>query len=120
MNTVNIIGRLTRDPVLRHTDDGKSVCDLTVAVEDTFSKDDRTDFLRVTAWGNQAENCAKYLQKGLMCGVNGRLRSDTYTDQDGVKRYPVSITADRVQFLQLKPREQAMAAPEAEAERDER
>jgi single-strand DNA-binding protein len=99
MNTVNIIGRLVRDPEVRRTEDGQVICNLRIAIDDAFSKEDRTDFLSVTVFGNQAEVCERYLKKGSLTGVSGRLRSDAYTDAEGVKRYPVKLIADRVQFL---------------------
>jgi single-strand DNA-binding protein len=100
MNSVNLIGRLTKDPELRKTDEGKSISIFTLAVDDTFSKEDRADFIRITVFGKQADNCEKYLRKGFLAGVSGRFRSDIYTDAEGVKRYPIDIVADRVQFLQ--------------------
>ena len=104
MNTANLIGRLTRDPELKKTDDGLSICDFTIAVDDTFSREDRADFIKVTVFGNQAENCEKYLRKGFICAVNGRFRSDQYTDGEGIKRYPMKVIAERVQFLQFPDR----------------
>jgi single-strand DNA-binding protein len=99
MNTVSLVGRLARDPKLNITQSGKSVCNLTIAVNDVFSAEDRTDFLQVTVWGKQAENCDKYLQKGSRAGVEGRLHTDSYTDGEGIKRYPVTVVANRVEFL---------------------
>lgn len=99
MNAVNIVGRLARDPEFRRTEDGKAVCDLRFALDDPVSKNDRSDFITVTAFGVQAENCDKYLRKGYLAGVTGRIRSDVYTDADGIKRYPVKIMADRIQYL---------------------
>jgi single-strand DNA-binding protein len=112
MNNVNLIGRLTRDPDLKKTDDGRSVCTFTMAMDDTFSKEDRADFVRVTVFGNQADNCEKYLRKGFLCGVSGRMRSDSYTDAEGVKRYPVNVVADRVQYLQWPSRDEQTKANE--------
>lgn len=100
MNSVNIIGRLVRDPEIKKTAEGVTICDLRFAVDDTFSKDDRTDFLNVTVFGSQGDVCERYLRKGFIAGVSGRMRSDVYTDSEGVKRYPVKLIADRVQFLQ--------------------
>jgi single-strand DNA-binding protein len=100
MNSINLIGRLTKDPELRKTDDGKPVCNFSLAVDDTYSKDDRADFMRVTVYGMQAENCNRYLRKGFLCGVAGRMRSDVYKDTEGITRYPVSVIADRCQFIQ--------------------
>lgn len=99
MNNVNVIGRLCRDPELKKMEAGRAICSFSLAVDDVFAKDDRADFVRVTVFGNQGDNCAKYLKKGFLAGVSGRLRSDSYTDADGVKRYPISVIADRVQFL---------------------
>ena len=99
MNNVNIIGRLCRDPELKKIEGGKSICTFSLAVDDVFAKEDRADFIRVTVFGNQGDNCAKYLKKGFLAGVSGRFRSDSYTDAEGVKRYPISIIAERVQFL---------------------
>ncbi|MCL1895164.1 MAG: single-stranded DNA-binding protein [Clostridiales bacterium] len=100
MNSVNFIGRLTHEPDVKKTGNGLSVCDLRFAIDDTYSKDDRSDFINVTVFGNQAEVCKRYLRKGFLAGVSGRIRSEAYTGQDGIKRYPVKVVADRIQFLQ--------------------
>ena len=110
MNTVSLIGRLTKDPELKTTEDGRAICTFNLAVDDAFSKEDRADFVRVTVFGLQGENCSKYLRKGFLTGVSGRLRSDSYTDAEGIKRFPVNIIADRCQFLQWP--EKSQDAPE--------
>ena len=107
MNTTNLIGRLTRDPELKNTDEGLAICDFTLAVDDIYSKEDRTDFLNVTVFGNQAENCHKYLRKGLLCGVSGHVRAEAYTDKEGIKRHPVKIIGERIQFLQFPDRSES-------------
>jgi single-strand DNA-binding protein len=117
MNSVNIIGRLTKDPEMRKTVEGKTICTLRLAIDDAFSKEDRADFISVTVFGNQGDNCEKYLRKGFITGVQGRLRSDSYTDNDGVKRYPVKIIAERVQFLQWPERKERAVAVAASADR---
>jgi len=99
MNNVNIIGRLVRDPEINRTEEGLTICNLRLAIDDTFSKEDRADFINVTVFGSQAEVCERYLRKGFIAGVSGRIRSDSYTDAEGVKKYPVKLVADRVQFL---------------------
>ena len=116
MNAVNIVGRLVKDPELKRTEDGKAVCDLRFAINDPISKDDRSDFITVTTFGVQAENCEKYLRKGLMAGVTGRIRSDVYTNADGIKRYPVKIIADRVQYLEYADRSKEAVAEETRHE----
>ena len=100
MNNVSIIGRLVKDPEVKRTDDGKTICDLRFAIDDPFSKDDRSDFIKVTAFGNQGELCERYLRKGFIAGVSGRIRCDVYMNKEGVKKYPVKIIAENVQFLQ--------------------
>jgi len=110
MNNVNIIGRLVKDPEVKRTEEGKTICDLRFAIDDPFSKDDRADFINVTAFGNQGELCERYLRKGLLAGVTGRIRSDAYTSADGVKKYPVKVIAENVQFLQWPEREETKPA----------
>jgi single-strand DNA-binding protein len=107
MNNVNLIGRLTKDPEFRTTKEGREICNFNLAIDDTFSREDRADFVKVTVFGNQALNCEKYLRKGFLAGVAGRIRSDVYTDSEGIKRYPTSVTAERVQFLQWPDRGQS-------------
>ena len=109
MNNINLIGRLTKDPESKKTEEGRTICNFTVAIDDTWSKEDRADFIRVTVFGNQGDNCQKYLRKGILTGVSGRIRSDVYTGDDGVVRYPVTVTADRVQFIQWPDRAEATA-----------
>jgi single-strand DNA-binding protein len=93
MNNANLIGRLTRDPELKKTSEGLSICDFTVAVDDVFSREDRADFIKVTVFGTQAENCEKYLRKGFICGASGRLHSESYTDKEGIKRNTTKLIA---------------------------
>ena len=101
MNNVSIIGRLVKDPEIKRTNEGKAICDLRFAVDDPFSKEDRSDFINVTVFGNQGELCERYLRKGFLAGVSGRIRSDVYENPAGVKKYPVKIIAENVQFLSL-------------------
>jgi single-strand DNA-binding protein len=115
MNNVNLIGRLTKDPELKTTDDGRNICNFNLAIDDPFSLEDRADFVKVTVFGNQAQNCRKYLRKGFLAGVAGRIRSDKYTDADGIKRYPTSVIAERIQFLQWPEK----SSSREEANRDE-
>ena len=113
MNSVNIIGRLVNTPELKKTGDGLSICDLRFAVDDTFSKENRTDFINVTVFGNQADVCERYLRKGFMAGVSGRIKADTYTGADGTNRYPVKVIAERIQFLQWPDREKSAESVES-------
>jgi single-strand DNA-binding protein len=103
LNTVAITGNLTRDPELRSTAGGTSVCGLRVAVNAREKIEgewtERANYLDVTVWGAQGENCEKYLEKGRGVAVQGRLRWREWEAQDGSKRQNVEIVADQVQFL---------------------
>jgi single-strand DNA-binding protein len=104
INRVVLVGNLTKDPELRHTPSGASVCSLRVAVN-SRTKDaqgnwgDKPNYFDVTVWGNQAESCAQFLAKGRPIGVDGRLDWREWEAQDGSKRQAVEIIADTVQFL---------------------
>ena len=105
MNTVNLIGRLARDPEVRETATGIKVAKFTIAIDDFHSKDDRADFIRIVTFGKQAENCARFLEKGLIVGVVGRLKSDSYEDKSGVKKYVVDVIAENVKFIEWPDRD---------------
>ena len=106
MNRVLVMGRLTKDPELRHTGNGIAVASFSIAVDrDHSTKEDGTkdtDFFDVVAWRSTAEFAEKYLTKGRMIGVDGRLQSRTYEDKDGNKRKAVEIVADRIYFADSK------------------
>jgi single-strand DNA-binding protein len=104
INRVVLVGNLTKDPELRQTPSGTSVCKLRLAVN-TRQKDasgqwvDKPNYFDVTVWGNQGESCAQYLSKGRPVGVDGRLDWREWEAQDGTKRQAVEIIAESVQFL---------------------
>jgi single-strand DNA-binding protein len=116
MNSINLIGRLTRDPEMKKTEEGRSICTFTLAVDDIHAKEERADFLRVTVFGSPGDLCEIYLRKGFLAGVSGRIRCDSYTDSEGVTRYPVGVIADDVRFLQWPEREKS-ADPSGEKAR---
>jgi single-strand DNA-binding protein len=105
INRVTITGNLTKDPELRSTPSGTSVCKLRVAVnsrrKDGASGEwvDKPNYFDVTVWGAQGENCANYLSKGRPVAVDGRLDWREWESQEGQKRQAVEIIADNVQFL---------------------
>ncbi|WIF95837.1 single-stranded DNA-binding protein [Caminicella sporogenes] len=100
MNSVILIGRLTRDPELRFTaGTGKAVATFTIAVNRPFSQSNEADFFRVVVWGKQGENCANYLSKGRLVGIQGRLQNNNYETSTGEKRYTTEIVANIVEFL---------------------
>jgi single-strand DNA-binding protein len=104
INRVVLTGNLTRDPELRTTPSGMSVCSLRIA-SNTRRKDgsgnwvDKPNYFDVTVWGAQGENCANYLAKGRPIALDGRLEWREWEDQNGNKRQAVDIIADSVQFL---------------------
>ena len=99
MNNVILIGRLCNDPELSYTQQNQTaVCKFTLAV-DRMKKDDGTDFIRITVWGKQAENCERYLSKGRQAAVHGRIQTGSYTNKDGQKVYTTDVVAQSVEFL---------------------
>ena len=105
INSVTLVGNLTRDPELRHTPSGTPVCSLRLAVN-TRRKDaasgqwvEKPNYFDITVWGQQGENCAQYLGKGRQVGVQGRLEWREWETQEGAKRQAVEVVADTVQFL---------------------
>jgi single-strand DNA-binding protein len=104
INRVVLTGNLTRDPELRNTPSGTSVCSLRLAVN-TSRKDasgqwvDKPNYFDITVWGRQGENVAQYVSKGRPIAVDGRLEWREFTDKDGNNRQAVEIVADSVQFL---------------------
>ena len=102
MNKVILIGRLSQDPEMRTTPNGVATTTFSVAVSRNFTNQNgerETDFFRCVAWRKQAENIAKYTQKGSQVAVEGRLQNRSYDAQDGTKRYVTEVIADNVSFL---------------------
>jgi single-strand DNA-binding protein len=102
MNKVVLIGRLTKDPDLRYTSGGIAVTRFTLAVDRGFKGQDgekQADFIPITVWRTQAENCAKYLQKGRLVAVTGRIQTGSY-EKDGQRHYTTEVVADEVRFLE--------------------
>lgn len=100
MNNLFIIGRLVRDPELKHTKSGKTICSFTVAVNRPGKQGaESTDFFRVTAFERTAENVAKYLEKGSSVAVRGSVSLYTFTAQDGRTIPNLDVNAHEVEFL---------------------
>lgn len=101
LNKIFIMGRLTRDPELRRTQNGTAVTSFTLAVDRDFKNADGTkdtDFIDVVAWRNTAEFVSKYFGKGRMAVVEGRLQLRDWTDKDGNKRRNAEVLADNIYF----------------------
>jgi single-strand DNA-binding protein len=111
MNNVVLIGRLTKDPELRYIpNSGTAVSTFSLAVDKNLSKDKKAemesknqptaDFVRIVVWGKTAENCANFLNKGKLVGVNGRIQTGSYDDKDGKRIYTTEVVANNVEFLE--------------------
>lgn len=101
MNKVFLIGNLSKDPELRTTNSGKSVCTFSIAVNRRKDKDGNStaDFFSIVAWRQLAELCGKYLAKGRKVSVVGELQNRSYEANDGTKRHVTEIVANEIEFL---------------------
>lgn len=109
INRAILVGRLTRDPELRRTQNDIPVTTFTLAVNRTFRNqqgEQEADFINCVVWRRQAENVAKYVNKGSLVGVEGRIQSRSFDDQEGKRRFVTEIVADSVQFLETKASQQ--------------
>ena len=108
MNSVNLIGRITRDPEISYIPSTQmAVATFTLAINRVGAKEKTADFPRIKVFGKQAENCEKYLAKGRLCGVQGRIQTGSYTNKDGATVYTTEVVADRVEFLEWGDRKPA-------------
>lgn len=118
LNQVTLIGRLTRDPETKSTQNGTRVGSMGIAVDDGYGQNKKTVFVDVTTWQQTAEFCVNYLQKGNLVSITGRLSMDTWDDRNtGQKRQKLFVTADRVQCLEK--REQQAAEPTQQPDQDD-
>jgi len=106
MNSVQLIGRLTKDPEVRYTtgQNQMAVATFTLAI-DRMGKEGnvkQTDFPRITVFGRQAENCEKYLHRGNRVAIEGRIQTGSYTNKDGNKVFTTDVVANRVEFIETK------------------
>jgi len=109
INQVILVGRLTRDPELRHTNDGRAYTPITLAVTRQYRNANgeiEADFVQCILWRKTAENTVLYCQKGSVLGVTGRIQTRHYENQEGKRVYVTEVVAEHVQFLSKKPREQ--------------
>ena len=119
MNSVNLIGRLTRDPEIRYTAGTQmAVATFTVAIDRPKKADaeKQTDYPRVIVFGKQAENCERFIGKGSLVGIHGRIQTGSYTNKDGATVYTTDVVADRVEFLDRRSSGQAAPEPEPDGE----
>ena len=104
MNKVVLVGRLTKDPVLRKTANGVSVVSFTVACTRRYKQEGQpdADFINTVAWNKTADIVAQYTHKGSLVGVEGRIQTRSYDDKDSKRVYVTEVVADSVQFLESK------------------
>ena len=104
MNRVVLVGRLTKDPVLRKTANGVSVTSFTLACTRRFKQEGQpdADFINTVAWNKTADIVSQYTHKGSLVGVEGRIQTRSYDDKDGKRVYVTEVVADSVQFLESK------------------
>lgn len=101
MNSVQLVGRLVRDPEIRYTDQGSSIARFTVAVDRRF-KQNEADFIPCVAFGKTAEFLEKYFSQGQRIGLTGRIQTGSYTNKDGQKVYTTDIIVESTEFVESK------------------
>lgn len=104
INKAILIGNLGGDPELRHTPNGASVCNFSIATNESWTdksgdKQERTEWHRIIVWGRTGEACAKHLSKGRQVYVEGRIQTRKWEDKDGITRFLTEVVAQHVQFL---------------------
>ena len=103
INRVVLVGRLTKDPVLRKTTNGASVVSFTVACNRLFKQEGQpeADFINTVVWNKTAESVAQYTHKGSLVGVEGRIQTRSYDDRDGKRVYVTEVVADNVGMQEI-------------------
>ena len=126
VNKVILVGHLGKDPEVRFTNSGSAVARLSVATSEVWNdrdgnRQERTEWHNVVVWGKQGEHCGQYLAKGRQVYVEGSIRTRSYDDKSGNKRYVTEVVAQRVQFLgggggtRLAPQTEAAPADDAQS-----
>ena len=119
MNCVNLVGRLVRNPMTGYTTKGMAVCKFTVAIDRKKRNEDKiTDYINVTAFDKQAENCERYIGKGSLVGVQGYLASGHYENKHGETIYTLEVNANRVEFLDKKKEQKTEEQHEEEQQEE--
>lgn len=118
LNRVVLVGRLTKDPEFRTTPNGVSVTTFTIAVNRTFTNaqgEREADFINCVTFRKQADNVNNYLSKGSLAGVDGRIQSRSYENQDGKRVFVTEVVCDSVQFLEPKNNNQSNNQPQQQS-----
>ena len=98
INKAILMGRLTRDPELRHTGSGTPVCSFSIVINSGSGENQTTDYINCVAWNKTAEFVSKYFDKGRMIAVIGRIQTRSWEGQDGKKNYATEVVASEVSF----------------------
>ena len=118
LNQVTRVGRLTKDPELRYTPDGKAVTNITLAVKRSFRNSNGeyvVDFVNCTLWNRIAENTTIYGQKGSIVGITGKIQTRTYENPEGKRNFVTEVIVENVSFMDRKTVEKKPAKEEQEA-----
>lgn len=123
INQVGLVGRLTKDPVLRALSGNRVQSHFTLAINRNFKNsrgEVEADFILCTAWGRLAEHIVKYCGKGSLIGINGRIQSRSFINEENAKIYITEVVVEDVRFYKLKPRDSdnAILPPSAQSEQD--
>ncbi|WP_175990047.1 single-stranded DNA-binding protein [Bacillus sp. Marseille-Q1617] len=117
INQVTLVGRLTKDPETRKTMEGRSVLNVTVAVNRQFKNQQgqvETDFVMCKIWNKAADNTEKYCRKGSVVGITGRIQTRNYENDQGKRIYVTEVVADSIRFMDSKPQPDRHQEPEKE------
>lgn len=112
MNAVSLVGRITKDIVLRDVGEGRFVTNNTLAVRKTFKKENASDadFIPFVAWGKRAELLEEYCNKGDLIALNGKMQSRSYLNEENQTRYVIEMLVEEIEFIQRKVPEQSAQA----------
>lgn len=118
MNNVVLVGRLSKDPEIKHIPEtGLAVCTITLAVDKGLSREQKieatangkftADFVSISVFGKQAENCEQYMSKGRECAIYGKITTNKFTTKEGKKRSVMELTAQRIEYLGTNAKEKS-------------
>lgn len=109
MNSVQLVGRLTRDPEMRYTDGGSTIARFSLAVDRRYKSENgpTADFPNCVAFGRTAEFIEKYFRKGMRMGCQGRIQTGSYTNNDGQKVYTTDVVVESCEFVEAKASQQS-------------
>ena len=120
INKVILMGRLTKDPELRYTNNKTPVCSFTIAVNNGYGEKQQTDFINCVAWNKTAEFVTKYFTKGKMIVIaDGRISTRSWETQDGKRAYATEVVANEVNFVETKSSQQTATQPPMQDDDDD-